>query len=165
MKKDGMAKNKELNAEEMLVRMAGLCAGAEQCEADIRQKILKKGFSTAQAEAMLEYLRSNGYIDNARYAKAFASDKVRFSGWGRLKIRMALKVKGMDDRTISTALEYVSADDYSAALAKALAAKAGSFDLGEVKDRQKLYRHLASRGFEPSVIIPAIRRYMAANGK
>ncbi|MDE6650264.1 MAG: RecX family transcriptional regulator [Muribaculaceae bacterium] len=144
-------------ADEMLVRMAGLCAGAEQCAADIRQKILKQGFSSAEAGKMIEYLTVNKYIDDARYARAYAVDKVRFSGWGRMKVRMGLRAKGLSDSVIAQALDYIPDMDYSKTLQKVLIAKSRNLDLTEIKDRQKLYRHLASRGFESQLIISAMR--------
>lgn len=154
-----MAK-KQLTEEGMLVRMAGLCAGAEQCSADIRSKILKKGFSVEAAERMIEYLRKNRYLDDARYARAYAADKVRFSGWGRMKVRMGLRGKGLADSDITRALEYMAEEDYKEALGKVMYAKARALDLADVKDRQKLYRHMASRGFESQLIIAAMRELM-----
>ncbi len=148
-------------AEEMLVRMAGLCAGAEQCSADIRAKILKQGFSADEAEKMLTYLCANKYIDDARYARAYAVDKVRFSAWGRMKVRMGLRAKGMSDAIISQALGYIPEKEYAETLDKVLHAKARSLDLTDVKDRQKIYRHLASRGFESQLIILAMRAICA----
>lgn len=144
-------------ADEMLVRMAGLCAGAEQCASDIRAKILKQGFSSDEADEMLGYLQANKYIDDARYSRAYAVDKVRFSGWGRMKVRMGLTAKGMDESIISRALEYIPEKEYLDALEKALLSKSRSLDIDDVKDRQRLYRHLASRGFESGLIISAMR--------
>ena len=155
-----MAKRKP-TVEEMLVRMAGLCAGAEQCAADLRSKILRQGFSADEAEGMLRYLRRNRYLDDARYARAYAADKVRFSGWGRMKVRVGLRAKGLEDPVISQALDYISDSDYQEALRKVMSAKARGLDLGDVRDRRKLYRHLASRGFESQLIISAMRRLMA----
>lgn len=146
--------------DEMLFRMAGLCANAEQCSSDIRQKILKQGFSVEVADKMIEYLCANKYIDEERYARAYAVDKVRFSGWGKMKVRMGLLAKGLSDSIISQALDYIPEKDYTEALEKVLAAKARSLDLKDVNDRQKLYRHLASRGFESQRIIAAIRKYI-----
>lgn len=140
--------------------MAGLCAGAEQCVADIRNKILKKGFSAAEAEKMVSYLIANKYIDDARFSRAYAVDKVRFSGWGSMKVRMGLRGKGMSDSIITQALEYIPESEYAETLQKVLLAKAKTLDLSEVKERQKLYRHLASRGFESQLIITAMRNYM-----
>ncbi|MDE6510908.1 MAG: RecX family transcriptional regulator [Muribaculaceae bacterium] len=155
-----MAKRKP-TAQEMLVRMAGLCAGAEQCAADIRGKILKQGFPAEEAESMIAYLRENRYLDDNRYARAYAVDKVRFSGWGRMKVRMGLRGKGVGEAVISQALDYIPATDYNESLEKVMAAKARSLDLADVKDRQKLYRHMASRGFESQLIINAMRKLMA----
>ena len=147
-------------AEEMLVRMAGLCAGAEQCAADIRTKILRQGFSADEAEGMIAYLERNRYLDDYRYARAYAVDKVRFSGWGRMKVRMGLRAKGMPDSVITQALDYIPEADYGESLRKAMMAKARNLDLGEVKERQKLYRHMAARGFESQLIISAMRELM-----
>ena len=144
-------------AEEMLVKMAGLCAGAEQCAADIRAKILKQGFTPEEADAMISYLQRNKYLDDSRYARAYAVDKVRFSGWGRMKVRMGLRAKGMGDSIIAQALDYIPETDYKEALGKVMAAKARSLDLSDVKERQKLYRHMAGRGFESQLIISAMR--------
>ena len=158
-----MKRKRQPTADEMLVKMAGLCAGAEQCSADIRSKILRQGFSVEKAEEMIGYLQRNRYLDDSRYARAYASDKVRFAGWGRMKIRMGLKAKGMPDSVIAQALGYISEEDYAEALNKVLAARARSLDLADVKDRQKLYRHLASRGFESNLIIAAMRCNMRGN--
>ncbi len=156
---------KEITEDEMLVRMAGLCAGAEQCSIDIREKILKKGFSKDAADRMLRYLIENKYINDERYAKAYVADKVRFSGWGRIKIRMYLKSKKIPEMAIMQGFETLKEEDYEESLNRVLSAKARSLDLSEVKDRQKLYRHLASRGFESSVIIPAIRKHIVSQSQ
>lgn len=152
---------KEITAQEMLVKMAGLCAGAEQSSSDIRKKILKKGFSTEEASRMIEYLVKNKYIDDDRYSRAYAVDKVRFSCWGRMKIRLGLRGKGMTDSVIAQALAYISEDEYMEALVKAMKAKSRSLDLSDVKERQKLYRHLATRGFESELIIREMRKLMS----
>ena len=145
--------------------MAGLCAGAEQCAADIRAKILKQGFTPEEAAAMISYLQRNKYLDDSRYARAYAVDKVRFSGWGRMKVRMGLRGKGMGDSIIAQALEYIPETDYKEAIDKVMAAKARSLDLSDVKERQKLYRHMAGRGFESQLIISAMRSMIRKGGE
>lgn len=154
-----MSKRKP-TADEMLVRMAGLCAASEQCSADIRGKILKQGFTVEESERMIRYLQQNGYLDDSRYARAYAVDKVRFSGWGRLKVRIGLKGKGLDDSIVSQALDYIPALDYMEVLMKTLVSKARRLDLSDVIDRQKLYRQMASRGFESQLIVKAMREFI-----
>ncbi|MDE6341740.1 MAG: RecX family transcriptional regulator [Muribaculaceae bacterium] len=156
-------KKRQPSRDEMLLRMAGLCAASEQCVAGVREKILKAGLTPDDAEAITRYLMENKYIDDSRFARAFAADKVRFAGWGKFKIRMALRMKGIADSYVADALSYINEKDYAEALSKAIVAKARQLNLSDVADRQRLYRHLASRGFESHVIIPAIREYMRTN--
>lgn len=146
--------------EKVLLRLAGLCASSEQCTGDIRSKALKAGLSMMDAERVVEYLVSGKYVDDRRFARAFASDKVRFSRWGRMKVRMGLKGKGISDADISEALQSIDAAEYAEALQKALSAKARGLDLSDVKGRQSLYRHLASRGFESALTVAAIKDYI-----
>ncbi len=153
-------KRRQPSRDEMLLRMAGLCAASEQCVSGIKAKVLKAGLTPEDADAITLYLVENKYIDDLRFARAFAADKVRFSGWGRMKIRMALRLKGISDGYVADAMSYIKESDYSEALSKAISAKARQLDLSDVADRQRLYRHLASRGFESQVIVAAIREYM-----
>lgn len=145
--------------EKYRLRMAGLCARTEQCEHDIRTKLMRARLPYGAVGEIMEFLKENGFIDNRRYAAAYARDKVRFGGWGRLKIRMALRSKRLDEGMISEALESIAESDYSEALDRALKGKARSLNPSDYADRQKLFRHLASRGFEPSLIVKAYERY------
>ncbi|MDE5871015.1 MAG: RecX family transcriptional regulator [Muribaculaceae bacterium] len=156
---------KKPTADEMLIRMAGLCAASEQCSADVRCKIYRQGFSAEEAERMIRYLQQNSYLDEARYARAYAVDKVRFSGWGRLKIRLGLKGKGLGDSTVAQALMNIPDEDYGVALQKVLVSKARNLDLSDVRDRQKLYRQMSSRGFESQLIVRAMREYIRRGEK
>ena len=63
-------------AEELLVKMAGLCSRSEQCEGDIVAKLLRAGLTRGAADGVVDELKGRGFIDEARYARAFARDKV-----------------------------------------------------------------------------------------
>lgn len=151
---------REVTYEKVLLRLAGLCASSEQCTLDIRSKALKAGLSVMDAERVVEYLVRGKYVDDRRFARAYASDKVRFSRWGRMKVRMGLRGKGIPDAVIAEALQSVDATEYSEALHKALESRVKNIDLTDIKERRSLYRHLASRGFESSMIIQAIKAYI-----
>ena len=105
--------------EKILLKMADLCSRSEQCSADIRQKLLRKGMSSSQTADLLRRLEEQRFIDDARFARAFASDKVRFSAWGKMKIRMALRQKRISSADIDSALEAVEEADYAAAAERA----------------------------------------------
>lgn len=152
-----MIRKKPVSMEAARLKMADLCARGEHCSFEIKEKLRKMQISTSIAEEITDYLIENRYIDNLRFATAFARDKVRLSGWGRNKIRMALAMKRIDSSDIREALDEIDEEDYDAALNKAAAAKAKSLDLSDYNDRARLFRHLAARGFEASLISRTIK--------
>lgn len=144
--------------EEMLLKMAGLCARSEQCEADIIQKLYAKCLPAADIQWVLSELRDRKFLDNARYAVAYARDKVRFAAWGRLKIRAGLAAKRITGPEAEKALTQIEDSDYEAAIERAAKAKAASLDMSKREDQIKLYRHLLSRGFESSLAAAQVRK-------
>ena len=152
-----MIRKKPITKEAALLKMADLCARGEHCAFEIREKLRKMQLAASDANEIVEYLEDNRYIDDSRFARAFARDKVKFSGWGKNKIRMALAMKRIPSAEISLALEEIDPEEYMAVAVNAAKAKARNLDLSDYNDKGKLYRHLASRGFEGSVISKAIQ--------
>lgn len=153
--------NKPISPEAAVARMAELCARSEQCEADIRQKLYRLGLSPASVQDCIERLVRGRFIDNARFARAFANDKVRFSSWGRNKIRLALIGKRIPSETIREALDSIDEADYLQALKRTIGAKVRSLDLrgpDARNERLKLFRFVLSRGFEPDFASSEIRK-------
>lgn len=138
--------------DEMRLRLAGLCARTEQSPYDLRHKILKAGLSAEQSDSILNFLIENRYLDERRFAKAYSTDKVKFSGWGRLKIRSGLAAKHIAPEFIKDALEGIDKNEYIAAIKRAGIAKAKSLNLSLQEDRAKFVRHLSSRGFETALV-------------
>lgn len=138
-----------MTREEALVKMADLCARSEQCPFDIARKLRLKGLSPTDIRLVLDELESRRFIDTARFARSFANDKVRFSGWGRIKIRAELAGRRIPPGDVSAALEQIDAADYEAALERVARQKTAALDLSVYGDKMKLMRYLLSRGFEP----------------
>ncbi len=153
-----MIRKKPITYDAARLKMADLCARAEHCEHEIREKLFKQGLSSSDIDRLIDFLIENRFIDNSRYAAGFARDKVRFSRWGRNKVRQALALKRIPSATIREALEEIGEDDYLEALHRAAIAKARGLSLDDYDDRAKLYRHLLSRGFESALISSEIVR-------
>ena len=95
---------KTLTPPEALHRAAALCSSSEHCITDIREKLSRWGIGELDARTIVERLVQERFIDEERYAIAFAKDKFRFSGWGRIKIRYALQQK----RIMTSSMPYPS---------------------------------------------------------
>lgn len=92
--------------EKVLDRMRNLCSRREYCRSDIMKKAMTalEG-DKEKAEKVVEKLVEEKYIDELRYASAFARDKSSLAGWGETKIRYMLSSKGIPRDVISHALE------------------------------------------------------------
>lgn len=148
---------KPITPETVKLRLAGLCARSEQSEFDIIQKLRKYEISITDKKEIFIYLRKNKFIDNARFARSFARDKIVFSHWGKNKIKLYLRQKKIDASLITQALETIDPEEYNQSLLKIATAKARTLDLTTYDDRLKLYRHLLSRGFESPLISSTIK--------
>lgn len=94
--------------EKVIDRMRNFCSRREYCKADIMKKALAAlDGDKAGAEKVVEVLVNEKYIDELRYASAFARDKASLSGWGETKIRYMLSSKGLSRGTIDLALEEI----------------------------------------------------------
>ena len=77
----------------LLNKAAAYCAAAEHCRSEVQTKLLQWGASANQTSDILDQLEDQGFLSETRYCSAFVNDKIRFQGWGKEKIRMALKQK------------------------------------------------------------------------
>ena len=94
--------------EKVLDRMRNLCSRREYCRADIMKKAMSAlDGEREKAEKVIEILVAEKYIDELRYASAFARDKSSISGWGETKIRYMLSSKGVPREVIDKALEEI----------------------------------------------------------
>jgi len=143
-----------------LSRMAALCSVSEHCESEIREKLQKAAMPDFDIQRVIDALYDGGYLDTARYCRAFSRDKLRFAHWGRIKIQQALRMKGMPDSDIRQALNDLDeelGDDYRRILEDALEQKNRTLhDEDDYTRRGKLIRFAASRGFTPDEILNAL---------
>ncbi len=150
-----------MDAARCLSRLQKLCSKAEYCEADIYRKALKDLEGDADAaRKVLEALISEKYVDNARYASAFAREKAAIQGWGPVKIRFQLKAKGVSEENIRVALEEVDEGKQADKLRKVLLAKARSL-AGDPQFRLKLLRFGLTRGYDYDAVEAEVSKIIA----
>lgn len=129
-------------------KLSAQCARREYCVTDVRNKALKAlDGDVERAAAVVDALVADGYADDLRYAGAFAREKASLSGWGPVKIRYALRAKGVVAGTIDEALQEIDSDKAADRLGKLLDVKRKSLQ-GDPQLRLKLIRFALSRGYE-----------------
>ena len=141
-----------------LSRLQKLCSKAEYCRADMYRKALKdlEGDEEA-AQKVVETLVAEKYVDDARFASAFAREKASLQGWGPVKIRFQLRGKGVPESVIAAALEEIEPEKADARLEKLLSAKARTLE-GDPQLRLKLLKFALSRGYEYNTVEAALKK-------
>lgn len=138
-----------LNFERVLQRAAGLCCQSEHCVADITEKLLRWGVSREDSDRIIDRLIDEKYIDESRYALAYVRDKVRFSHWGRVKIKSMLRMLRISEQDISNAFDSFDEDEYLGVLEGVIESKRKTLPEAEsYASRVKLIRFALQRGFE-----------------
>ena len=152
-----------MEKEKVLPYLQNLCAKREYC----RSEILKKAETALEgdrqaAQEMLDSLVEDRFVDDARYAGAFARERSSLTGWGPEKIRYSLMMKGISKADIAAALEEVDQDAAAAKLLKLLTAKRNAL-LGDPYIKFKLIKYALSRGYRYDEVAPAVERILSEN--
>lgn len=142
----------------LLSRLQNLCSKKECCSSDILAKATKAlDGDVESAREILASLLEDKYIDDLRYASAFAREKSAISGWGPIKIKFALGAKKIPSSTIDEALKEIDSDKADEKLFRVVQAKAKLLS-GDPQWRLKLLKFALSRGYSYDAVIKAVDR-------
>ena len=139
-------------------KAAFLCSRSEHCASEIQEKLKTWGLSSEDSEPIIEKLVAEKYLDDERFARAYAKDKFRFNHWGKQKIAYMLRSKNISSEIMELAFEEIEDEGYSDELRKILTDKEKSVKAKDKYDkRNKLMRFAMGRGFESGQIYAVLK--------
>jgi regulatory protein len=157
---DSPVPKKILTPKEAFERTKKYCAYQERSHSEVRHKLLDYGLRGNDLEEVLVKLIDEGFLNEERFAIAFAGGKFRMKQWGKKKIEQELKRKGVSDYLIQKAMNEVKREDYEATLKKLLEKKATTLkDRNIFTKKQKLSSFLIRKGFEPAEVFKIVNAY------
>jgi regulatory protein len=109
--------------------------------------------------AILDKLKQNSYLDDARYARQFVRVRSDIRKQGAFRIARDLRSRGVPDRHIEAALAERSSESDDNSLVRAHLARRLKSLRGPLDDRRKasLYRSLLRAGFSAEIIRRELR--------
>ena len=144
---------KEKTEQEAYLQLAAMCAQAEHCEQEMRDKIKRWGVEPDAQDRVVARLVKERYIDNERYVRAFVKDKIRYNKWGRRKVMQALWMKRIDDDIQHRVLDEIDDKEYIDVLIPLLKQKRKTIKAkSDYELNQKLARFALGRGFDFGII-------------
>jgi regulatory protein len=157
-KESGSAGRKKINSSEALAKLHRYCAYQERSHHEVRNKLFELGLPQSEVDELLSQLITEGFLNEERFAKAFAGGKFRMKKWGRLKIVNELEARGLTKNCIRAGLKEIEEDDYRKTLIDLLEKK--SIHIVEQNDfirRDKLSKYAIQKGFEPDLVWSIIK--------
>ena len=156
-------KKKFLTPTQALERLRKYCAFQERSQQEVRNKLVELGQRGNELENIMVQLIEEGFLNEERFALAYARGKFRMKEWGRTKIVRELKRKGISDYCINKALKEIDDRDYRKTMLAALKKKAPTLkDKNIFSRRQKLSNYLIGRGFEPELVWEEVKEYFSS---
>ena len=144
---------KEMTEQEAYLQLATLCAQAEHCEQEMRDKMKRWEIDETVQNRIIDRLVKERYIDNERYARAFVKDKIRYNKWGMRKVQQALWMKRIDNDIQQRVLDEIDDKEYLDVLRPLLKQKRKSTKAAnDYELNQKLVRFALGRGFTFDII-------------
>lgn len=152
--------DRQMTPEQARLRLEGLCARAEHCTHEIREKLRGWKIAPSEADKIVDHLLKHKFIDDGRFAAAFINDKIKFARWGQRKVIQALVLKRIDRRTITRLVSEIDDETVGDNLLQLLEAKARTIPEAKTfEGRTKLYRYALSRGYCPDLVSKIIRKH------
>ena len=146
-----------LTKEQALQKLKHYCAYQERCHSEVKEKLYSLGVWKNNQDEIISTLIEEGYLDEERFAIAYAGGKFRMKHWGRVKIRHALLQKQVSEYSIKKALKSIDEADYKSTLQKEAEEKYASLKQEQYLARKKkTMDYLAARGFEHDLISEAL---------
>lgn len=147
--------------DQVLNRFQRQCSRMESCSRDIYRKALKALDGDAEAaDRLVASLVADRFVDDLRYASAFAREKASLQGWGPVKITFQLRGKGIPDETIREALAEIDTEKAAGKLDRIVADRYRLLR-EDPQCRLKLLKFALGRGYGYEEADRAVSRAMA----
>ena len=136
-----------------LQKLKHYCAYQERCHQEVKEKLYNLGVWKKEHDEIMATLIEENYLNEERFAIAFAGGRFRMKQWGRVKIKYELKQKQVSEYSIKKALKQIDEDEYLKVLNKLAKAKYAALKSEQYLVRKKkTMDYLMGKGFEGELV-------------
>jgi regulatory protein len=140
----------------VLDKALDLLAVRARSSRDLSIRLRRAGGRDGDISWAVARLESQGFLDDAAYARGVARSRALAGGVSRRRVITVLRQKGIAadvaTESVDATLADVSLDEYGAALAAARKRMKALSSVDPAKRKQRLYAFLARRGYETDVV-------------
>ncbi|WP_235297541.1 regulatory protein RecX [Portibacter marinus] len=134
--------------DDKVEKMRRYCLFTDRCHKEVRSKLLKENIYGDELEQIMAILIEEDFLNEERFAKAYAKGKFKQNKWGKKKIQMELKQRGLSDYCIRKGFEEIDDDDYDEMIRSLWEKKWDQTrEKNEYKKRQKVMNYMMGKGY------------------
>ena len=149
---------KQINPELVLKKIEYFCSFQERCIRETEEKLKDWAVQKSLIPSILSHLLKEGFINEERFAKAFAGGKFRVNKWGRQKIEFELHLKGISDELISKAVNEIEFENYHKVLKELILKKQREIKPEKENNiRERIISYVYSKGYEMDLILSTLK--------
>jgi regulatory protein len=146
-------KKKKLSQKEAFIKIQSYCTYQERSHKEVKNKLYEYGLYSSEVEELISALIVDGFLNEERFARAFAGGKFRIKKWGKVKIKQELEMHGLTKRNIATGLKEIDSADYSKTLKALIKKKATqTHEQNLFKKRSLIARYVIGKGYESELV-------------
>lgn len=154
-------KKKYISYDDALDRLQRYCAYQDRCHKEVRSKLLEIGIYGDDLENIIVDLIEDKFLDELRFATAYARGKFRYKKWGRIRIQRELKMRQISAYCLKKAMEEITDEDYMETLETLIAKKDRMLREKNIwKRRKKLADYVIAKGYESYLVWEAVKRLL-----
>lgn len=136
-------------------------ASRERTEQELRDFLARRKFEPDVIDDVVAAVREEGLVDDAGYARRYAEDRRLLDQWGNERIARDLARRGVERELVDAALAGHGRSD-ELAVAIELLDRRFPMPFDGDRERDKAWRMLVRRGYEPEVAYDAVRSHERA---
>ena len=150
---------KAANYEQLKKKMAKYCAWQERCSHDVKIKLLNLGAEKQDTEKIMKWLKDEKYINESRFAAAFARGKFNNNNWGKIRIISELRARNLDEQTIKDALNEIGENDYLKTIEELASRKWKDVKTDDLfVKKQKTAAFMVNKGYETDLVFRMLEK-------
>jgi regulatory protein len=152
-------KKKYHTKEAALQKLQSYCAYQERCHQEVTQKLYELGFRGDAADQIIAKLIEDNFLNEERFAIAYARGKFRIKRWGKIRIRQDLKMRNIPEYSLKKAMQAIDEEGgYIETLQHVILVKSKDYE-GDAQKKEKLAAHAMRKGFESELIWDTLKNW------
>lgn len=153
-----MRNQKSYTVEEAQKALEHYCSYQERTHKEVDQKLQSLGMIPEVRERIIINLFQHNFLNEERFARAYARGKFNIKQWGRVKIKQHLLQKGVSRANIKIGLTEINEESYfNVILTLASKYQLKNKETNPYKRKQKLLRYLQQKGYEITLIFDCLK--------